>query len=131
MRYACLVCFDAKIFDTLTSEQKGEIDRDSLDYDKDLQRRGQLVVAEALQSPETAITVRVREGKLATTDGPFAETKEQVGGVVIVEARDLNEAVQLAAGIPLARLGSIEVRPILDVSYPAEQGDAASAGSPA
>ena len=131
MRYACLVCFEGSIFDTLPPAQKEELDRDSLDYDQELARRGHLVLADALQSPETAITVRVRNGKLSTTDGPFAETKEQVGGVVIVEARDLNEAVQLAAGIPLARLGSIEVRPILEIAYPAEEGAPASAGSPA
>jgi len=122
VRYACLVCFEGSIFDTLSPAQKEELDRDSLDYDEELARRGHLVHAEALQSPEAAITVRVRNGKLSTTDGPFAETKEQVGGVVLIEARDLNEAVQLAAGIPLARLGSIEVRPILEIPYPAEKG---------
>ncbi len=131
MRYACLVCFEGSIFDTLTPAQKDALDRDSLDYDQELARRGHLVLADALQSPESAITVRVREGKLSTTDGPFAETKEQVGGVVIIEARDLNEAVQLAAGIPLARLGSIEVRPILEIPYPEERSAPASAGSPA
>lgn len=131
MRYACLVCFEGRTLDALTPAQKEALDRDSLDYDEELARRGQLVLAQALQSPGAAITVRVREGKLSTTDGPFAETKEQVGGVVIVEARDLNEAVQLAAGIPLARLGSIEVRPILEIAYPAQDPAAASAaGAP-
>jgi hypothetical protein len=76
-----------------------------------------LVAAEALQPVETATTVRVRNGKVAVTDGPFAETKEQLAGFYLIEARDLNEAIQAAAKIPPAREGSIEVRPVrqLDV----------------
>lgn len=131
MRYVCLVCFEGSILDGLTPAQKEALDRDSLDYDRELAGRGHLVLADALQGPDTAITVRVRDGRLSTTDGPFAETKEQVGGVVIIEARDLNEAVQVAAGIPIARFGSIEVRPILEIAYPAEKDAPAAAGSPA
>ena len=73
---------------------------------------------QALQPVDTATTVRVRNGKLSTTDGPFAETKEQLGGFILIEARDLNEAIQVAAKIPLARQGSIEVRPIRELTSP-------------
>jgi hypothetical protein len=86
-----------------------------LAYDDALRRAGHLVVAHALQPVEAATTVRVRNGKLSTTDGPFAETKEQLGGFILIEARDLNEAIQVAAKIPLARRGSIEVRPIREI----------------
>jgi hypothetical protein len=73
------------------------------------------VAAQALQPIETATTVRVRGGKLSTTDGPFAETKEQLGGFLLIEARDLNDAIQVAAKIPMGRRGSIEVRPIKEL----------------
>jgi hypothetical protein len=77
-----------------------------------------MVATEALQLPESAITIQVRDGKMSATDGPFMETKEVLGGFIVIEARDLNEAVRLAAGIPLARLGSVEVRPVVDFSQP-------------
>jgi len=77
-----------------------------------------MVMAAALQMPDQAMTVQVRDGKMSTTDGPFMETKEMLAGFVIIEARDLNEAVRIGAGIPLAKLGFIEVRPLLDFSQP-------------
>jgi hypothetical protein len=77
-----------------------------------LRHSGKLVAAEALQPIETATTVRVRNGKLSVTDGPFAETKEHLAGFYLIEARDLNEAIQVASKIPPAREGSIEVRPV-------------------
>ena len=129
MRYACLVIFDGSKLDAFTPQEKAAFDRESFEYDQRLQRGGHLVGAEALQSPGTAITVRVRNGKLSTTDGPYAETKEQLGGFVLVEARDLNEAVRLAAGIPLARLGAIEVRPVYDLGAAVAGQDRAAEGS--
>jgi hypothetical protein len=75
---------------------------------------GHLVGANRLQPPETAVTVRVRQGQVSTTDGPYAETKEQLGGYYLIEARDLNEAIQIAARIPGARYGCVEIRPIAD-----------------
>jgi hypothetical protein len=71
-----------------------------------------MIHAEALQSPRSAVTVQVRNGETAVTDGPFIETKEHLGGFILIDARDLNDAIRVAAGIPLAKLGSIEVRPI-------------------
>jgi hypothetical protein len=80
--------------------------------DEELQKGRQYIASEALQSVRTATTVRIRNGRLSTTDGPFAETKEQLGGFFLIEAKDLNEAIGIAARIPSARTGSIEVRPI-------------------
>ena len=85
---------------------------DSLGYDRDLMASGHMIHAEALQSPSSAVTVRVRNGETAVTDGPFIETKEYLGGFILIDAKDLNDAIRVAAGIPLAKLGSIEVRPI-------------------
>jgi hypothetical protein len=90
-------------------------DSECLANSEHLQQGGHYVAAEALQPVRTAATVRVRSGKLSVTDGPFAETKEQLAGFYLVDAKDLNEAIQLAAKIPPARVGSIEVRPIREL----------------
>ena len=85
---------------------------ETLTYVEELRSRGYIIAVEALQSTSTATTVRVRDGKLSLRDGPFAETKEQLGGFFLIKAQDLNEAIQVASRWPSARLGSIEVRPI-------------------
>jgi len=110
MKYLCLVYLEG-------SKLRVVPDRECADCGAALRRSGALVAAEALQPVDTAATVRVRHGKVSITDGPFAETKEQLAGFYLIEARDLNEAIQLASKIPPAREGSIEVRPIrpLDV----------------
>jgi hypothetical protein len=113
VRYLCLVHFDNAMLDVLSPKEKRQLDRESVGYDRELERAGHFVAADALQPATEAAIVRVRDGKMSVTDGPFAETKEQLGGFILIEARDLNEAIRAAAGIPLARLGSIEVRPIL------------------
>jgi hypothetical protein len=115
MRYVCLVYLVESEMGAMTKPEADLCTAESLAYDDALRRAGHLVVAHALQPVETATTVRVRGGKLFTTDGPFAETKEQLGGFILIEARDLNEAIQVAARIPLARRGSIEVRPIWEL----------------
>jgi hypothetical protein len=112
MKYLCQVWFDGGILETMTAEEKKRLDRDSLQYDEDLAASGNMIVAEALQSPSAAVTVRVRGGEMSVTDGPFVETKEALGGFILINARDLNDAIRIAAGIPLAKLGAIEVRPI-------------------
>jgi hypothetical protein len=117
MRYACLVYFDPqKVFDQ-SPEAEAAL-RDVGPYNADLQASGHLVTEGALQLPDQAMTVRVRDGKMSATDGPFMETKEVLGGFLVIEARDLNEAVRLAAGIPLAQVGCIEVRPFVDFTKP-------------
>ncbi|NEI74765.1 YciI family protein [Rhizobium lusitanum] len=112
MKYLCQVWFDGTVLDTMTKEEKHRLDSDSLGYDRDLTASGHMIHAEALQSPRSAVTVRVRNGETSVTDGPFIETKEYLGGFILIEAKDLNDAIRVAAGIPLAKLGSIEVRPI-------------------
>src|SRR5690348_3698758 len=87
-------------------------DHECLAYDRAMRESGRCLASEALESTSTATTVRVRNGRLSVSDGPFAETKEQLAGFYLVEARDLNEAIQLASKIPPAAVGSIEVRPI-------------------
>ena len=114
MRYLCLVCVDRDIIGALSPEQDRRCQVESAAYDDDLMNRGHLVAADALSEPETAVTVRRRNGKVSTHDGPFAETKEHIGGFLLIEARDLNEAIDIASKIPMAEMGSIEVRAIHD-----------------
>jgi hypothetical protein len=105
MKYLCLVYLDEK--------RLGELpDEDCVEFDSGIRASGHCLASEALESVETATTVRVNNGKLSVTDGPFAETKEQLAGFYMIDARDLNEAIQIAGRIPPARVGSIEVRPI-------------------
>jgi len=116
MLYICLVHFDDKeVFSRLSDAEKRELDIASTGYDRELERSGNLIRAQALQAPESAVLVRVRDGRISATDGPFLETKEQLGGFILIEARDLNDAIRIAAGIPLAQYGTIEVRPIYHV----------------
>ena len=117
MRYVCLVYFDPKKVFSQTAEANAVLAASGA-YDDELKASGHFVVAEALQLPDQAMTVQVRDGKMSATDGPFMETREVLGGFILVEARDLNEAVRIGAGIPLAKLGSIEVRPVVDFSKP-------------
>ena len=105
MKYLCLVYLDEKKLDEVP-------DKDCVEYDASIRSNGRCIASEALESVQTATTVRVRNGKVSVTDGPFAETKEQLAGFYMIEARDLNEAIQIASKIPPARVGSIEVRPI-------------------
>lgn len=121
MKYLCLVYFEPKMWRNISKTEAETIDRESLAYDETLKQNGYLILAEALQSVENATTLRVRSGSVSVTDGPFAETKEVLGGFILIEARDLNEAIQVASKIPLARYGSVEVRPILELP-PAQKG---------
>jgi hypothetical protein len=115
MRFLCLVYFEPKTLTALSSDEKLALDRNSLAYNDVLRETKQYIAAEALQPVSSARTVRVRRGKTSVTDGPFAETKEQVGGFIVVEADGMDEALEIAAGIPLAKLGSVEVRPVMRI----------------
>ena len=112
MQYMFLIYLDEAKFAPLTQKERDGFGNAMLDYDDDLRASGHLISSEPLMAPSEAITVRKWDGKLATTDGPFMETKEHLSGFCIVEARDLNEALQLASRMPLATMGSIEVRPV-------------------
>jgi hypothetical protein len=113
MEYLCLVYLDGKQIDALPQEEKEALDRDSLEYDEELARGGHKAMARALADPRAAMSVRPRRGNAAITDGPFVETKEHLGGFILIDAKDMNEALRIAAGIPVARFGGIEVRPTL------------------
>jgi hypothetical protein len=118
MRYLCLIYDEEK---KLAALSKGESDAFMGEYfafTDGIKASGHYRAGEALQPVETATTVRVRNGKVGTTDGPFAETKEQLGGFYMIEARDLNDAIQVAAKIPSAKLGSVEIRPIVEFHQP-------------
>src|SRR5215813_670391 len=93
----------------------GSCSRTSMAYCERLQKVGQLLAASPLHPVETATTVRNRDGKASTTDGPFAETKEQLGGFLMIDVRDLNDAIRIASNFPAARIGSIEVRPMKEL----------------
>jgi hypothetical protein len=118
VKYLCLVYHEEKILDALPKTQLDVLVRDSLDLCDELREDGQFIAAQALQSVKTATTVRVRNGKASITDGPFAETKEQLGGFFFIEAKDLDDALRIAARIPGGRIGNVEVRPIWELEYP-------------
>lgn len=114
MKYLCLVYFEPHVLSALSASEDKELARSSLEYDEELGRSGHFIAAAALQSVSTATTIRVRGGKMSMADGPFAETKEILGGFIFIDARDLNEALRIAGNIPMAKYGSIEVRPIMN-----------------
>ena len=115
MQYVCLVYGDPEAFGRLSPEEAAALDRASIAHDAELRETGHLIVARALQPVEEAMTVHIRDGRMSATAGPFAETAEQLGGFLLIEARDLNEALQIAERVPVARYAKIEVRPILDL----------------
>ena len=115
MKYLCLIYSDEQVLHTSPDSPH---DSECLAYAEAVQASGRMLAAEPLESVTTATTVRMRNGKLSITDGPFAETPEQLAGFYLIDAKDLNEALQVAGGIPAARVGSVEVRPVrqLDLS---------------
>jgi hypothetical protein len=116
MKYICFGYLDTKRWATLSeSEQKAALDK-CFDYDELLKRNGHWVVGEALHGPEKAATLRSQNGKVKVTDGPYAETKELLGGLLILEARDLNQAIELMSNHPGMNMGPWEIRPVQDMS---------------
>src|SRR5918999_4280974 len=107
MKYLCLVYLEE-------DKLRAVPDRECMACGDGLRRSGQLLAAEALEPVRTATTVRVRHGKVSVTDGPFAETREQLGGFYLIDARDLNDAIRVAAKLPSAALGTVEVRPLME-----------------
>ena len=125
MKYLLLLYQNEKVLETRTPEENGRIFNEYMDFTKGIYKSGNYVAGEALQPVSTARTIRQREGRTLTTDGPFAETKEQLGGFYLVEAADLDEATRIASRIPIVRTGSVEVRPILPtptIEQPREGG---------
>ena len=117
MKYICLGYYDKGKFDGMSEAERNAMFDTCFEYDDHLRANGHFAGGEALQPAETALTLCWKNGKVVTTDGPFAETKEQLGGILILEARDMNHAVQLIAQHPALKFGSIfEIRPAADLS---------------
>ena len=112
MKYLCLIYDEEKKFGSMSKADMDALMGEYFSFTTDIRKSGHYLGGNDLQPVANATTVRVRNGKVSTTDGPFAETKEQLGGYYLIEAKDLNEAIQVASRIPSAKLGSIEVRPV-------------------
>jgi hypothetical protein len=117
MQYLLLIYEDEARYATMTEAENAQVAQDYIAFTQDIKKSGHHRAGEALQPVSTATSVRVREGKTLTTDGPFAETREQLGGFYLVEAKDLDEALAIAARLPSAKTGTIEVRPIMPFDF--------------
>lgn len=115
MKYVCLGYIDHAHFDSLPENERNALIDECFAYDDELRRGGHFAGGEALQQAHNAATLRFRDGAVTVTDGPFAETKEQIGGILFLEARDLNEAIQLMSRHPGVRVGPFEIRPAEDL----------------
>ena len=118
MKYLCLVYQEEKQEPNVPRDQIEQAKKDYWAFTEDIKKNGNYVGGEALQPTPTAKSVRVRNGKVSTTDGPYVETKEQLGGYYLINAKDLNDAVQVASRIPGAKHGTVEVRPIMEFNQP-------------
>ncbi|MEX2126389.1 MAG: YciI family protein [Woeseia sp.] len=112
MKYLCLIYSDEKRLETIPRRELDAMLDSCEPFSEGLRKNGQLIAAERLQPVSAATTIRLQHGKPSITDGPFAETKEQLGGFYLIEAKDLNDAIKIASNIPPARLGCVEVRPV-------------------
>src|SRR5262245_26527445 len=110
MKYLCLIHVDGNVKAALSQAEMAALEEEHLAYDNELRKSSHFIVEEALENGRDSTIVKVRNGKMIVMDGPFVETKEQLGGFFLIQARDLNEAIQVASRIPCARLGSVEVR---------------------
>jgi hypothetical protein len=126
MRYMLLVYDVEAQWAAMSQEEKGKIFGEYVALREDMVKKGNFLAGAPLQPTPTATTVRVRDGRVTTTDGPFAETREQLGGYYLIEAKDLDEALAFAGRVPGARMGSVEVRPVLEM--PAAKPQTAPAG---
>jgi len=115
MKYVCLGYIDQSLWDRVPETERNTVMDGCFAYDDELRRGGHFAGGEALQDPRNATTLRFRDGAVTVTDGPFAETKEQIGGILFLEARDLNEAIQLMSRHPGVRVGPFEIRPVEDL----------------
>jgi len=118
MKYICLGYIEPGKFEGMTEDERNAVFDDCFEHNDHLRASGHLVAETPLQSPETAVTLYWKNSKVTTTDGPYAETKEQLGGLMILEARDLNHAIQLVSELPGFKhgLGPIEIRPVADLN---------------
>ena len=124
MKYLLMCCHDEKKWDAMSKRDCDAVMEETMAYCEALKKSGYLLAVEQLEPIQTAMSVRVRSGKLSVTDGPFAETKEQLGGFFLISARDLNEAIQVASKFPSVRFGTMEVRPVREFQGSSRTADA-------
>jgi hypothetical protein len=117
MKYLCLIYLEEKTIDSLPRSEWNDLIQDCENFTEIQQEAGHYLAGDALEPTHTATSVRLRNGKISITDGPFAETKEQLAGYCLLEARDLNEAIQLASQLPPLRYGCVEVRPVRELEH--------------
>lgn len=129
MKYICLGYIEPNKFETLPENERNAMVDDCFTYDDELRKNGHFAGGEALQGPQTAATLRWKDGKVSITDGPYAETKEQIGGILVLEARDLNEAIQLMSKHPGVKAGPFEIRPAADLNEMIRESEKRRAGT--
>lgn len=128
MKYICLGYIEPNKFETMTDAQRNAMVDECFTYDDELRKNGHFAGGEALQGPQSAMTLRWKNGKVSVTDGPYTETKEQIGGILILEARDLNHAIQLMSKHPGVKAGPFEIRPAADLSEMVRESEKRRAG---
>ena len=131
MKYICLGYIEPNKFETMSESECNAMLDECWSYDEVLRKNGHFAGGEALQGPNTATTLRWKNGKVSVTDGPYAETKEQIGGILILEARDLNHAIQLMSKHPGVKAGPFEIRPALDMTEMIRESEQRRAGGKA
>ena len=129
MKYVCLGYIEPGKFENMTENERNAMVDSCFTYDDVLRRNGHFAGGEALQPPSGAVTLRARDGKVTVTDGPYAETKEQIGGILILEARDLNHAIQLMSKHPGVQAGPFEIRPAADLTGMVRDSERRRAGA--
>src|SRR2546429_9936955 len=115
MKYICLIYGEEKKQGDMPEAEAQEVGGEYMEFTKDIKSKGKMVAGDALQATSTATTVRVRDGKTTKTHGPFAETREQLGGYYLIDAKDLDEACAIAERVPPVRYGTIEIRPVMAI----------------
>jgi hypothetical protein len=123
MKYICMGYIERGKFENMSETERNTMLDECFSYDDELRKNGHFAAGEALQPPETATTLYWKNGKVAVTDGPYAETKEQLGGILVLEARDLNHAIQLMSKHPGVKSGPFEIRPAADLGEMIEQSE--------
>jgi hypothetical protein len=116
MKYICLGYIEPNKFETMSETDRNAMLDECFTYDDELRKSGHFAGGEALQGPQSAMTLRWKDGRVSVTDGPYAETKEQIGGILVLEARDLNHAIQLISKHPGVKAGPFEIRPAADLT---------------
>jgi hypothetical protein len=129
MKYICLGYIEPNKFETMSESERNAMLDECFTYDDELRKKRHFAAGEALQGPQSATTLRWKNGKVSITDGPYAETKEQIGGILVLEARDLNEAIQLMSKHPGVKAGPFEIRPAADLTEMVRESEKRRAGA--